>query len=56
MQELMYLHVDLSTRRVEPFPHKVRERVGAAASAHAQLPRPDWAGRRIAMPGRAGSG
>lgn len=49
-QELMYLHVDLSARRVVPFPEAVRERVAAAASAHAHLPRPDWAGRRIAMP------
>lgn len=50
-QELMYLHVDLSTRRVIPFPAEVYERVAAAALAHARLPRPDWAGRRIAMPG-----
>jgi len=50
-QELMYLHVDLSTRRVAPFPDEVLERVTAAASAHARLPRPDWIGRRIAMPG-----
>jgi acyl-CoA thioester hydrolase len=49
-QELMYLHVNLSTRRVSPFPDAVRERVAAAASAHARLPRPDWAGRRIATP------
>jgi acyl-CoA thioester hydrolase len=50
MQELMYLHVDLATRRVVAFPDGVRERVGAAATAHARLSRPDWAGRRIAMP------
>jgi acyl-CoA thioester hydrolase len=50
-QELMYLHVSLATRRVVPFPDDTRERVAAAASAHARLPRPDWAGRRIAMPG-----
>jgi acyl-CoA thioester hydrolase len=50
-QELMYLHVDLSTRRVVPFPAEVRRRVSAAAAAHARLPRPDWVGRRIAMPG-----
>jgi len=50
-QELMYLHVDLSTRRVEPFPDDVRERVAAAGAAHAHLPRPDWVGRRIAMSG-----
>jgi acyl-CoA thioester hydrolase len=50
-QELMYLHIDLSARRVVPFPPNVRQRVAAAASAHARLPRPDWIGRRIAMPG-----
>ncbi len=49
-QELMYLHVDLATRRVTPFPDAVRERVAAAAAAHAALARPDWAGRRITMP------
>lgn len=51
MQELMYLHIDLTTRRVVPFPELVRERVAAGAAAHARLPRPDWAGRRIAIPG-----
>jgi len=49
-QELMYLHIDLSARRVEPFPDRVRERVAAAAAAHAHLPRPNWIGRRITMP------
>jgi acyl-CoA thioester hydrolase len=49
-QELMYVHVNLSTRRVTPFPDGMRERVAAAAAAHARLPRPDWAGRRIALP------
>jgi acyl-CoA thioester hydrolase len=50
-QELMYLHVDLRARRVVPFPEGVREQVAAAAAAHDDLPRPDWVGRRIAMPG-----
>jgi acyl-CoA thioester hydrolase len=50
-QELMYLHVDLKARRVVPFPNEVRGRVAAATAAHAHLARPDWAGRRIAMPG-----
>src|SRR5215469_4826494 len=40
MQELMYLHVDLTARRVVPFPEPVRERVAAAAAAHAGLARP----------------
>jgi len=49
-QELMFLHVDLAARRVSPFPEDLRRRVAAAAAAHASLPRPDWIGRRIAMP------
>src|SRR5205814_7267998 len=49
-QELLYLHVDLSIRRVVPFPDGVRERVAAAAAAHADLPRPDWAARRLGLP------
>jgi acyl-CoA thioester hydrolase len=48
-QELLYLHVDLATRRVAPFPEAVRQRVAAAAAAHARLPRPDWCGRHIAL-------
>jgi len=48
-QELMYLHIDLSARRVVPWLPDVYECVVAAAAAHARLPRPDWAGRRIAM-------
>ena len=50
-QELMFLHVDLAARRVSPFPEDLRQRILAAAAAHAALPRPDWIGRRIAMPG-----
>jgi acyl-CoA thioester hydrolase len=49
-QELMYLHIDLSARRVVPWLPEARERVAAAATAHARLVRPDWAGRRITMP------
>jgi acyl-CoA thioester hydrolase len=49
-QELMYLHIDLSARRVVPWLPEARERVAAAAAAHAGLVRPDWAGRQIAMP------
>jgi len=51
-QELMFLHVDLAARRVTPFPEDLRRRVMGAATAHATLPRPDWVGRRIAMPGK----
>jgi acyl-CoA thioester hydrolase len=51
-QELMFLHVDLTLRRVSPFPEDLRRRIDAMATAHAALPRPDWIGRRIAMPPR----
>jgi acyl-CoA thioester hydrolase len=51
-QELMFLHVDLAARRVTPFPGDLRRRIAAAAAAHATLPLPEWAGRRIAMPDR----
>ena len=51
-QELMYLHVDLGIRRVAPWPDAVRARIQAACDSHAAVPRPDWAGRRIAMPVR----
>jgi acyl-CoA thioester hydrolase len=50
MQELMYLHVDLSVRRVAPFPHELRDRLAEAAATHAAVGRPDWVGRRIALP------
>jgi acyl-CoA thioester hydrolase len=49
-QELMFLHVHLKARRVSPFPDDLRRRVDTMATAHATLPRPDWIGRRIAMP------
>jgi len=49
-QELMYLHIDLAARCVVPWPADAREWLAAAAAAHSRLPRPDWAGRRIAMP------
>ena len=49
-QELMYLHVDLKIRRVVPWPDEVRARIEAAQAAHAAGARPEWVGRRIAMP------
>jgi acyl-CoA thioester hydrolase len=49
-QELMFLHVDLAARRVSAFPEDLRRRIAACAAAHAALSRPQWVGRRIAMP------
>jgi acyl-CoA thioester hydrolase len=55
-QELMFLSIDLTRRRVVPFLPEGRAGVVRAAVAHAALPRPDWAGRRIAMPARSAGG
>jgi acyl-CoA thioester hydrolase len=49
-QELMYLSVDLGTRRVAPWPGAVLALLREAEAAHAPLPRPGWVGRRVAMP------
>ncbi len=46
-QEIMYLHVNLKTRRVAPFLDDVRAGIAEAAKAHEQLPVPEWCGRRI---------
>ena len=50
-QEILFLHVDLGARRVTPFPPALAARMRGAVADHAGLPRPDWIGRRIAMPG-----
>ncbi len=44
--EMMYLHVDLGTRRVAPWPTDQRGRIEALATAHAGCV-PDWVGRRV---------
>ena len=49
-QELMYLTVDLSARRSVAWPEPTLAGLRAAVAAHAGLPRPDWIGRRVAMP------
>lgn len=51
--ENMTLHVDMGVRKVAPFPPDIAARVHAVANAHAALPLPDGAGRRIAMPVKA---
>jgi acyl-CoA thioester hydrolase len=51
--ENMSLHVDMAAKKVMPFPAQVERRLIRMKAAHAQLPRPEAAGRRIAMPGRS---
>jgi carnitine 3-dehydrogenase len=49
--EQMYLHVDTRAGRAAPAPAEVLARVERIAGAHAALPRPEHAGRRIEPPG-----
>ena len=51
--ENMTLHVDMTAKKVAPFPDLVMRSLAAMKAAHARLPRPEAAGRRIAMPERA---
>jgi acyl-CoA thioester hydrolase len=47
MEEIMFLHVDLNTRRVVPFLSEARSAIDAALTAHAGLRRPQGIGRRV---------
>ena len=51
--ENMSLHVDMTARKTAPFPHAILARLARMQAAHAKLPMPDGAGRRIAMPAKA---
>jgi len=50
--ENMTLHVDMISKKVVPFPNTIMGTLARMKAAHAQLPRPEVAGRRIAMPQR----
>jgi acyl-CoA thioester hydrolase len=49
--ENMALHVDMDARKTAAFPAEIAARLGRMKTAHASLPIPQHAGRRIAMPG-----
>src|SRR3984957_20168544 len=51
--ENMALHVDMTAGRAAAFPSHIAASLARMKSAHAELPVPEAAGRRIAMPGRA---
>ncbi len=51
--ENMALHVDMTAKKTAPFPDFIAARFARMQAAHAHLPVPDAAGRRIAMPGKA---
>jgi acyl-CoA thioester hydrolase len=48
--EIMMLHIDMAAKKVAPFPADIAANVQRMMAAHAHLPRPEGAGRRIAMP------
>jgi acyl-CoA thioester hydrolase len=48
--EQLTLHIDLASKKVSPFPDDVAARLAKMRASHALLPRPEAAGRRIAMP------
>ena len=48
--ENMTLHVDMTAKKVAPFPPPILRTFARMKTAHSQLPRPEAAGRRISMP------
>jgi len=51
--ENMSLHVDIDSKKTAAFPDDIAKRLDQLKNSHARLPRPEAAGRRIAMPERA---
>lgn len=47
--EVLLLHVDLTTRRAAPFPEAARRALDRLAADHARHPRPAKAGRAVAL-------
>jgi acyl-CoA thioester hydrolase len=50
--ENMTLHVDMAAKKVARWPADVMEQLARIKAAHANLPRPEGAGRRIGMPNK----
>jgi acyl-CoA thioester hydrolase len=51
--ENMALHVDMAAKKTAPFPPDLAKCLAQMKNAHAMLPRPEAAGRKIAMPGKS---
>jgi acyl-CoA thioester hydrolase len=54
--ENMMLHMDMTARKVAPFPPDIGARVRALAQAHRAAERPEGIGRSIGMPAKKASG
>jgi acyl-CoA thioester hydrolase len=50
--ENMSLHMDMTARKVAPFPPDIHANVQALAEAHRPVARPEGIGRSIGMPGK----
>jgi len=50
--ENMTMHIDMSVRKVAPFPPDIRARIADVVKSHAGLPRPEGIGRSVGMPVR----
>ena len=50
--ENITLHVDMTAKKVAPWPQALMDRFERLKTAHAKLPLPDGVGRRVAMPQR----
>jgi len=48
--ENMTIHIDMAVRKTAPFPPDIAARIRSVANAHAAIPRPEGAGRSVAMP------
>ena len=48
--ETLTLHVDMTTKKVAPWPADILDALKRMRAAHAVLPVPESAGRRVAMP------
>jgi acyl-CoA thioester hydrolase len=51
--ENMSLHVDMAAGKTAPFPADIADGLARMKASHGRLPRPEAAGRRIAMPSKA---
>ena len=50
--ENLALHVDMDAKKVAPLPEAAMRSLARMRASHVRLPRPEAAGRRIAMPGK----
>jgi acyl-CoA thioester hydrolase len=51
--ENMSLHVDMTAKKTAPFPPHIMARLAQMKASHGKLPRPEAAGRRVAMPAKS---